>query len=214
MIQHYSFANISSKSDLQASMYVDRKRVFVDALKWDLHHEHGEERDEFDDRYAQYLVLQDSQGDHKASVRLLPTSRPHILGNIFPFLCEGNVPRGKHILEITRYIASPRFRAAERVRARNMMARALIEFGLLNRIEMYTAVCDISFLNQILAAGWRCEPLGLPQKVNGSQIGAFAIHVETEAIKSMVPCWRYDACALSTDTTTNSEQSIRFGGRK
>jgi len=214
MIQHYSFANISNQHGLQATMYADRKRVFVDALKWDLHHERGEERDQFDDCYAEYLVLHDSRGGHKASVRLLPTTRPHILGSIFPFLCEGPVPQGKHVFEITRYIASPRFRATERLRSRNMMARALIEFGLLNQIEKYTAVCDISFLSQILSAGWRCEPLGLPQEVNGSQIGAFAIHVEKEAISRMVSSWRYVACALSNKTNFSTEQLFRIGEKK
>lgn len=202
MIRGYTRAAIQADSELVRTMHEDRKRVFVDALEWELQNDGVQEVDQFDGRHAVYLADKDSSGTHLVSVRLLGTEDPHILGSLFPFLCEVDVPRGPGIKEITRYIASPRARAGVRLVARNMMARALIEYGLLSGVRMYTAVCDMSFLRQILAAGWRCDPLGLPQRVNGSFIGAFCIHVEPDTIEKMVGSWRYPRQAL--DISLNS----------
>lgn len=197
MIHQFSHKQLCAQAALRRTMHEDRKRVFVDTLNWDLPCDGQEERDQFDGEQATYLVLQDDQGAHRCSVRLLDTNGPHILGDIFHQLCDGPVPRGPDVKEITRYLASPRVRAVERLHARNMMARALIEYGLNQGISRYTAVCDLAFLNQILAAGWHCDPLGLPQVVGGAIVGAFCIHVEPGAIAAMTRSWRYDHKALA-----------------
>jgi N-acyl-L-homoserine lactone synthetase len=201
MISVYTRPNLHNLPVLHRTMHEDRKRVFVDTLGWQLPHDGSQESDQFDNGQAIYLVQQDRQGTHRASVRLLSTERAHILGSLFPHLCDGEVPRGPRIWEITRYLASPRAKASERLVARNMMARALIEYGLQQGITTYTAVCDISFLSQIIAAGWRCDPLGLPQQINGSIIGAFCIHVERDTISKMAGSWRYPRPALVADLT-------------
>lgn len=196
MISSYSRAAIQTDPLLLRTMHEDRKRVFVDMLRWRLPHDSAQEQDQFDVDGAIYLAAKDKTGSHRVSVRLLDTERPHIVGSIFPFLCQAPLPRGPHVKEITRYIASPRARATDRLIARNMMARGLAEYAHLHGITTYTAVCDISFLSQILAAGWRCDPLGLPQPVDGSVIGAFCIHIEADTIKRMARSWRYLRPAL------------------
>ena len=196
MLSTYSRSEIEDRPLLLRTMHEDRKRVFVDTLKWDLKHDGSQEHDDFDRIDATYLVSSDIEGKHLCSVRLLDTESTHLLGTVFPQLCESGVPRASDVKEITRYIASPRLRASERQRARNMVCRALIEYGLLHGIRMYTAICEMSFLTQMLAAGWRCDPLGLPQRIDGSIIGAFCIHVEPEAIDKMVQGWRWPTPAL------------------
>jgi len=200
MVEHLTRSLLRARQNLMRTMHEDRKHVFVDTLHWDLDCPGPQEIDQFDDEKADYLVGAARDGSHLVSVRLLDTERSHILGSIFPFLCDGEVPRGAHIKEITRYIASPRSRAGERLVARNMMARALVEYGHLTGITKYTAVCDMSFLNQILAAGWRCDPLGLPQTVDGSVVGAFCIHVERDTITKMASSWRCNRPALTGDS--------------
>lgn len=201
MIESYSRAALRTDPLLLRTMHEDRKRVFVDTLRWQLPHDGSQEQDQFDADGAVYLAARDRSGSHRVSVRLLDTEGPHIVGSLFPFLCEGPLPRGPAVREITRYIASPRARASDRLVARNMMARALVEYAHLHAVTTYTAVCDMSFLSQILAAGWRCDPLGLPQPVNGSVIGAFCIHVEANTIERMARSWRYLKPALATSQT-------------
>jgi hypothetical protein len=66
-------------------MFAARESVFIDLLKWDVPVLAGlYEIDQFDNEHARYLVLSDDNDDHMASARLLPTTREHIVGDIFP----------------------------------------------------------------------------------------------------------------------------------
>src|SRR3546814_13588667 len=84
-----------SENDVLRAMFAARKEVFVDLLKWDLPVLDGRfEIDQFDTPAAHYLILADEWGPHRASPRLLPTDRSHLLGPLYPFLCHGPVPAG------------------------------------------------------------------------------------------------------------------------
>lgn len=66
-------------------MFAARKEVFVDLLRWNVPVVDDRfELDQFDDGDARYLVVTDAAGGHRASARLLPTTRPHLLGTLFP----------------------------------------------------------------------------------------------------------------------------------
>jgi N-acyl-L-homoserine lactone synthetase len=112
-------------------MHRDRKRVFVDQLKWDVPHSNDLEIDSFDNEDAEYLLVADiATNDHLGSMRLLPTDRPHILGNLFPELCEGSVPTGPDIREITRLCLSRRLKCADRRVVFHRLVTALTEYAL------------------------------------------------------------------------------------
>lgn len=161
------------------SMFAARKQVFVDLLKWDVPVVDGRfEIDQFDDAHAVYLVLTDPAGRHRASTRLLPTMRPHILGDLYPALCAGPVPRGPDTLEITRFCLDRGLTAADRRRARDSLVSAIADFALANGIRCYTGVAEIGWLQQILAFGWRCRPLGLPIRHGSALLGALAIDID------------------------------------
>lgn len=167
------------------SMFEARKRVFVDLLKWDVPVLDGRyEVDEFDDEHAVYLILAGEQGEHIGSARLLDTCRPHILGTIFPELCAETPPHGPDILEISRFCLSPDRPACERRETRNRLVTALAHFALARGVTAYTGVADLRWLQQILAFGWRCRPLGVPRAFEGKMIGALRIDVcpETPAL--------------------------------
>jgi N-acyl-L-homoserine lactone synthetase len=162
--------------DVLDSMYRDRKRVFVDRLGWKLDVVDGQfEIDEFDTASAVYLVVHDEAGRHQGSVRLLPTTRPHILGTVFPHLCAGAVPTGEDVWEITRLCTAPELAQARPVR--EAISLALTEFALLAGIRQYTLVTHLAYLSQLIAIGWACEPLGMPAADGGKMIGALAIDI-------------------------------------
>jgi len=163
------------------AMFAARKSVFVDLLKWDVPVLADiYEVDQFDDDHATYIILTDTQGSHLGSARLLPTTRPHILGDLYPFLCEERVPTGPAIYEITRFCLDRRLRATERRAVRNTLVRALVDHALLHGITQYTAIAEMPWFQQILAFGWRCLPLGLPQQVGGAALAALSIITDRE----------------------------------
>lgn len=172
---------------LLRSMHYERKRIFVDLLKWNVPVVDGElEMDEFDTDDAIYLVICDpSSGAHQASMRLLRTDRPHILGDIFPELCAGPVPRDPAIYEVTRLCMSPRLRKPERLDLRARLACGIVEFAMLMGIRAYTAVADLNWLSQLLAAGWDCDPLGIPQNYGGAHVGALRINITSDTLKKL-----------------------------
>ena len=163
------------------SMFEDRKSVFVDLLKWDLPVLDGRfEIDEFDDSHATYIVVAAGAGDHLGSARLLPTTGRHVLGSLFSGLCAAPPPTGERIAEITRFCLSRRQRAADRLRTRNRLVSALAAHALETGIETYTGVAEIAWLQQILAFGWDCRPLGPPARSACGMIGALAIRIDAD----------------------------------
>ena len=161
------------------SMHVDRRRVFVDWMGWDVPVVDGREMDSYDGADAVYLVVPDpSTGRHRASVRLLRTDRDHILTDHFAHLCDGEVPRGPRIREITRMCVSPDCPPEERTAARRALATGLVRYALATGLEAYTAVTHVDFLSRVLAAGWRCRPLGMPVGSGRDAVGALMIEID------------------------------------
>jgi len=191
-------ANYITHRPLLDEMHRIRKRVFVDLLRWDVPVRGGElEIDQFDHSGAVYLVNLDGEtGEHRGSVRLLPSTMPHILGDLFPHLCAKGVPVGPAIYEVTRAVTNPRFRAAERLRIRNELTSALVDYALLTGISAYTAVAEQGWYSQMLALGWHATPLGLPQLIDGKSTSALRISINTATIAGLKAAGNYAPTAL------------------
>ena len=170
----------NSERVLQA-MFAARKSVFVDLLKWKVPVVAGTyEIDRFDDPHATYLVLADADGNHLGSARLLRTDRPHILGSFYPELCAEGVPSGPNVREITRFCLDRRLRAADRRAVRDTLVCALADHALEHGIDTYSAIAQMGWFQQILAFGWRCRPLGLPQHRDGALLAALRIDIDAQ----------------------------------
>jgi N-acyl-L-homoserine lactone synthetase len=171
-------ADAASESAVLGAMFEARKHVFVDLLGWDLPVlDERYEIDQFDNGHARYLIIADDERRHLASARLLPTIRPHILDSLFHTLCEEAPPRGEAIFEITRFCLDRHLTAARRRQVRDALITALVEHALRTGISSYTGVAEIGWLQQILAFGWRCRPLGAPQTIGGRMLGALRIDI-------------------------------------
>jgi N-acyl-L-homoserine lactone synthetase len=200
MVQLVTAENRAFHRRLLDRMFQDRKAIFVDLLKWDVAHDGRHERDQFDDQFAEYLIVNDrDSGEHFASLRMLRTDRPHVLGSLFADLCEGPVPAGRDIREISRMCLSPRHRGPERVACRNLLASAMTEYALLAGIRAYTGVADMGWMSRVLSAGWRCEPLGMPRRVGGATVGALMIHIEPDTIRRLQVSGKYHSSVLRID---------------
>lgn len=164
-----------------AAMFADRKRLFVDLLGWAVPVvDDRYEIDQFDRDSATYLIATDHHGDHAGSLRLLPTVGPHILGDLFAFLCDDGVPRGGTIVEITRLCLPTRLSAGGRLSVRNRLISAMTDHALDNGIATLTGVVSWDFLEQIMAMGWQCGALGRPHNVAGARLGAFRIDLDAD----------------------------------
>lgn len=160
------------------TMFSDRKEQFVDFFEWDVPVVDGRwEMDQFDTANAVYIIAVDASGAHEASMRMLPSTEPHLLGTLFPHLCPGGVPVGERLWESTRLCLPSRHGAARRLELRNALISAMVDFALARGIERITGVIPDGFRKQVLAMGWRAEPLGPAVPIKGGPIGAFAIDI-------------------------------------
>jgi acyl-homoserine lactone synthase len=168
-----------AEGPLLRAMFEARKRVFVDLLKWDVPVLAGTwELDHLDDEQATYVIVSDGQGGHLASARLLKTTRPHLLDQLFPELVDSAIPRAADVLEITRFCIDPHQRAPERREARDMLVTALTQHALTARIARYTGVAEIGWFAQIAAFGWDCKALGEPRLLGGRMLAAMEIAID------------------------------------
>lgn len=163
------------------AMFSARKRVFIDLLKWEIPVcDHAYEIDQFDAPGAVYLILMNRDGSHRASARLLPTDRPHLLGTLFPDLCAGKAPMGEAVLEITRFCLERDMRAADRRHARNELVSALADYGFVHRLTTFTGVADQGWFEQIQTFGWDCRALGNPMVRNGRALTGLRIDLSDD----------------------------------
>ena len=168
------------------AMFAARKSVFVDLLGWDLPVLDGQyELDQFDDEHAHYLILMGKDGRHRASARLLPTERPHLLGDLYAVLCEGAVPAGPHVREITRFCLDRAQSAAERLVARNELITALTDHALAEGITDYTGVAERGWFEQIAAFGWDCRALGQGVVEAGRELVGLHIRIDADTVAAL-----------------------------
>lgn len=180
-------------------MFEDRKRLFVDLLGWNVPVVAGRfEVDHFDDEHAIYLVEIDRAGGHAGSMRLIPSERPHILDSLFASLCKAGVPVSSSTVEITRLCLPARHGATERLAIRNRLISAMVDYALGAGIDALTGVVEMRFLTQVLAMGWRCEPLGAPQRIHGRLLGAFRISVDADTPARLVATGIYVSATIAS----------------
>jgi N-acyl-L-homoserine lactone synthetase len=191
-------ADEAEEAAAMRAMFAARKEVFIDLLGWDVPVLDGRyEIDHFDDVHARYLILLDPDGRHRASTRLLPTMRPHILDALFGALCQDEPPRGAHIYEVTRFCLDRHQRTPERRVARNRLVAGLADFAVASGIEAYTGVADVAWFDQICRFGWKCAALGESRLYGGQRLVAFRIDIAADTIDRLIDTGIYDPASAS-----------------
>jgi acyl-homoserine lactone synthase len=149
-----------------------RHRVFVDEMKWtDLAKDDSREIDQFDNEHAVHMLYIDD-GKVLGYQRMLPSTRPHLLSDVLPQLCEDERPVGPHIWEWTRYCVEPAHR--ERGRGLSPVANALlsgiVEWGLESDVSTIIIEMNPLWPLRLVQLYFRTVPLGLPQKVGDGEV--------------------------------------------
>lgn len=156
------------------AMFRNRAQTFSERLGWEVVVNNGYERDRFDDANPLYVVSVDPDTEeYWGSLRLLPTTGPNMLRDVFPQLIEGEVIESATIWEISRICAKTvpgqPYRSAGGV---NYVFTELMlgvgEVGLLAGLTQMVAVFDARILRILRAAGCRPEIIGKPQHIGGT----------------------------------------------
>jgi acyl homoserine lactone synthase len=152
------------------AMFRNRAETFADRLAWEVVVKNGYERDRFDDLNPLYIVSVDPETErYRGSLRLLPTTGPNMLRDVFPQLLEdGEVVESATIWEISRICSVGPGGYSGRgicgVVLRELIA-GLAEVGLIAGLTQFVAVFDERLLRILRAV--RCNPeiIGRPRLV-------------------------------------------------
>ena len=144
-------------------MHQLRARVFAGRPGWQARIEQGREQDEFDALNPTYILALTDQGDVAGCARLLPTTGPTMLSQIFPQLVAGGRLRGKPtIVESSRFCVETRGegRGGLLHEATLTMFAGLIEWSIWNGIDEIVTATDVRFERILQRAGWPMRRLG------------------------------------------------------
>jgi acyl homoserine lactone synthase len=162
-----------------------RHKVFIEQLGWDLHTQNGLELDQFDRPDTVYVVAQDEEDNITGCARLLPTTHPYLLGDIFPQLLNGLTPPSTpDVWELSRFAA---------VDFSNQNASPLSQFssdvavGLLREsiacaarhgAKRIITVSPLGVERLLRKAGFHAHRAGPPMVIDGHAIFACWIEVD------------------------------------
>jgi N-acyl-L-homoserine lactone synthetase len=164
------------------AMFRNRAQIFSERLGWNVSVRNGRERDKFDDENPLYLVSVDPlTKKYRGSVRLLPTTGPNMLRDVFPFLLgDGESVESPTIWEISRICAAPS--ECQPHRSKSGLSPALgelivgiVEVGLMVGLTQIVAVFDARIYRVVKAAGCNPQLIGGPQRIGDtmSYVGVF-----------------------------------------
>ena len=136
-----------SHRDKIAAMHRQRHHVFKARMGWDVNSRNGMERDVYDLLSPIYL-LSTKEGNVEGSWRLLPTTGPNMLRDIFPELMEGqSLPADPRIWETSRFAVESLPETLSGLRAVSRVTRemfcGLVELCLLFGIREIVTVYDV-----------------------------------------------------------------------
>jgi N-acyl-L-homoserine lactone synthetase len=157
------------------AMFRNRALTFLERLGWEVIVEDGYERDVFDDINPLYLVSVDPDTEqYWGSLRLLPTTGPNMLRDVFPCLLgEGQVIESATIWESSRICVAAVDGQAERAKngvnlALGELLAGIGEVALIVGLTQIVSVFDARIYRILRVAGCNPRIIGRPQRIGGA----------------------------------------------
>lgn len=166
-----------------AAMHRHRKIIFVDGMGWKLPVIRDMEIDDYDRGDTRYLLARNEpDGEVLGSARLLTTQGRHLMSDLFADACSLPAPRGPATWEVSRFCAAPEVKRRARLSLLWEMTCAILELGLLNRIEQVIFVANRALLPLMLNCGWDARALGPTLPDGNDRVTAVAAAISEQAL--------------------------------
>ena len=167
---------------LQDSMYRLRATVFHERLRWNVRVEAGREHDWFDLMGPYYLVAHDGMRNALGCCRLLPSTGPNMLRDVFPYLLDGRpAPSAESVWDVSRFAIDPH--CAGDGFGFGPLATALlgrmITFADELSVGELVGVTTASVERMLLHMGLGVDRLGRPQRIGRAMSLAFRIPIDS-----------------------------------
>jgi acyl homoserine lactone synthase len=173
---------------LETALAEYRHKIFIEQLGWPLAAEDGLERDQFDHPTTVYVVALGSDGAICGCARLLPTTEPYLLSEVFPMLLgDQPAPRACDVWELSRFAAAtiasgPGLNTA--IGTRDMLAVAIasaIEQGARRLITVSPPGVE----RLLLRMGIHAHRAGPPQQIEGKPLLGCWIEIDDQTVGAL-----------------------------
>ncbi|MBB3233142.1 acyl-homoserine-lactone synthase [Halomonas stenophila] len=179
-----------TQSDLVEQMYILRAKTFFERRGWSVEVKDNKEIDRFDAMNPLYVMSISPRGKLLASLRLLPTTGPHMLSEVFPETMAGaGIIRHPLILESSRFCvdsaAANNYMNTGLNTVTGELLVGLFEIAMKAAQVNVVSVYDL-FVERILRrAGCRFDRLGEPFVYDGLKTVAGIFEVSQVTIDSI-----------------------------
>lgn len=171
MIRIFNGMDRKSRPEETAEIFRLRKRVFHDALKWDVRITGDQEIDSFDDANPLYVTsISPASGKMRGALRLLPTLGPNMLADTFPQLLDGAPAiRSAAVWESSRFCIDPDLAQHRSSNQVTVAAAELMcgvgELGLASGMTHIVTVTDVFLERMFRRMGCPGERIGRPKRI-------------------------------------------------
>lgn len=202
-----------------AAMHRQRKAVFVDRVGWKLPVVAGQEIDRYDLKEdTMYLLAKDEpSGPLLASARLLTTTGPHLMGELYSASYHPILPSGPTVWEISRYCTAPGL--GGRSRRLGLLWQVIcgsMETAMEYGIYQVIFAANRALLPHALDCGWRAKTIGPTMRDGSDEVTAVVAKVTMEGLRNVrerhsipVPIVRISDAASSTCLTVDGRADVR-----
>ena len=151
-----------------------RHQIFVEEKGWeDIRRADGLETDQFDNDDALHMLMYE-QDKLIGYQRLLPTTKANLLTEVYPYLCEQDIPNDPAIWEWTRFSVHKDYRTGIRKLSPtgNALLSGIVEWGLEQGVHSILIEMNPLWLLQLVQFHFRVIPLGIPHRINDEDVVA------------------------------------------
>jgi acyl homoserine lactone synthase len=186
-----SKAALDPESEADLARY--RNRIFVERLGWSMGGrlcKQGYERDQFDVPSTVYIIRRNSANQINGCARMMPTSGPYLLKELFPgLLAEGGLPNTGDVWELSRLAASQegnsaRYHAGDLQSIREIL-RAVTTFCTSRGVRRLVGVTYVAMVRLFRRLGIHAWSEGIVRTADGRPIVACWIEIDAQTREAL-----------------------------
>ena len=195
---HFIEGDLANKADhatLIEAMHRNRADVFgPKGHNWAVHILGGWEVDVFDNAEPLYVISTGDNLTYHGSLRLLPTTGPNMLRDVFPQLLDGGVLESATIWESSRICVAG-------VAVANILHELVLGIGEVCRragLTQIVSVFDPLVLRRLRGIGLKVDIIGTPQRIGGVMCYAGLFDFDNGKLEDFKKRWGLDHVEFSS----------------
>lgn len=174
--------------DIIPSMYRLRYKSFVERQSYEVPIFKNMEWDTYDTPATVYFAWRDYKGIVRGTTRIVPTSRPYMLEEIWPHLVTTiDLPKCSDIWEASRFCIDKSLPIEMRKRIHAELIHAFLEYGLENNIHAFIGVMPPPIWRAVfINAGWPIRFIGPVEELRKNErVVAGEMRISEEILASV-----------------------------